>query len=772
MESPLDLDFGLEGFDETQSIDQRLKESLRDLKPTIPWSEMSLPKSLWKTLTPALVQALDVFGQDHPHQLRRMTLWEAVYVASGMTPPRSPLVFMAMTSYEEMIKSVIYKLVEYEIYPDMIIGLRRSFVERDATSKVQVGYMAGSNAVDAIIEPIMQHALDSFKMSGAIGNETSGLTMVRQFLDFSPKIVPQTTLFYATEFEPPEDQLELEADRLISTRFEVMIDRVDVAALRTLDHDWYHDIFDDGSLYLDYIVLRLVIDMRAMLTFNVSLDQLHKDLTRLKVKGLDPLIVSSPIQEDLEGFHMYIDLITQHQSHLLGRAPREITVLLDERVDMGLQRPAWYATAQRFSWNTNRSLIAADTKCLRLYLTDFDPEIFNSLTVLGVFKKLNDRQDYETVFDELWEETFAMMPPPIVIVDVYPATSDGVGAIFMNGVFDAISQTTISYEDSMRILWNNQVMPLVNRIVVGGRDGITNAQVAVLYLGEAVKGSTRVDNRRWKLFLNHKLLMEYRVRPVLERALGDRRRWTTATGDLVVESDEDPMTLITGEIPFIQAMGGDFVKILNDPLFDPRYAYTTNINSVIETLGVEAARNAIVKGLSDTLSTESLSPRHIVLYADLVTRSGHLTKTVALGGHEPVSVLEISSLKSPLQQIKSSVLSRNEPVSDIGSAIYMGGVPRVGNRMRLEALASAGRQVAPRFRIQRIEPASVPRPRTRRVDPPVAKRPARRRPLRVIDVMTSDVLEAVKDNEVAEVDCEPSSSEIQPIETEIPEFLR
>lgn len=38
--------------------------------------------------------------------------------------------------------------------------------------------------------------------------------------------------------------------------------------------------------------------------------------------------------------------------------------------------------------------------------------------------------------------------------------------------------------------------------------------------------------------------------------------------------------------------------------------------------------------------------------------------------------------------------------------------------------------------------------------------------------MTSDVLEAVKDNEVAEVDCEPSSSEIRPIETEIPEFLR
>lgn len=45
-------------------------------------------------------------------------------------------------------------------------------------------------------------------------------------------------------------------------------------------------------------------------------------------------------------------------------------------------------------------------------------------------------------------------------------------------------------------------------------------------------------------------------------------------------------------------------------------------------------------------------------------------------------------------------------------------------------------------------------------------------PLRVIDVMTSDVLEAIKGNEVAEVDCEPSSSEIRPIETEIPEFLR
>lgn len=61
---------------------------------------------------------------------------------------------------------------------------------------------------------------------------------------------------------------------------------------------------------------------------------------------------------------------------------------------------------------------------------------------------------------------------------------------------------------------------------------------------------------------------------------------------------------------------------------------TNNINEIYEVLGIEAARNAIIKEATDTLREQGLTVdiRHIMLVADLMTSDGGEVKQIGRHG--------------------------------------------------------------------------------------------------------------------------------------------
>ncbi len=78
--------------------------------------------------------------------------------------------------------------------------------------------------------------------------------------------------------------------------------------------------------------------------------------------------------------------------------------------------------------------------------------------------------------------------------------------------------------------------------------------------------------------------------------------------------------------------GSNLAKILKEPGIDPTRTSTNSIQEIYEVLGIEAARNAIIKEASDTLKDQGLTVdiRHIMLVADMMANDGDVK---AIGRH-------------------------------------------------------------------------------------------------------------------------------------------
>jgi len=78
--------------------------------------------------------------------------------------------------------------------------------------------------------------------------------------------------------------------------------------------------------------------------------------------------------------------------------------------------------------------------------------------------------------------------------------------------------------------------------------------------------------------------------------------------------------------------GSNLAEVLEHPDVDPTQTVTNSIQEIYEVLGVEAARNAVIKEASDTLKEQGLNVdiRHIMLVADMMTNDGDVK---AIGRH-------------------------------------------------------------------------------------------------------------------------------------------
>ena len=77
---------------------------------------------------------------------------------------------------------------------------------------------------------------------------------------------------------------------------------------------------------------------------------------------------------------------------------------------------------------------------------------------------------------------------------------------------------------------------------------------------------------------------------------------------------------------FLQSEGSNFSELLRIPGVDPTRCYTTDINQIAETLGIEAARNALVRESIFVMKEQGLDvdKRHVMLVSDLMTHTGEI----------------------------------------------------------------------------------------------------------------------------------------------------
>jgi len=76
----------------------------------------------------------------------------------------------------------------------------------------------------------------------------------------------------------------------------------------------------------------------------------------------------------------------------------------------------------------------------------------------------------------------------------------------------------------------------------------------------------------------------------------------------------------------INTDGSNLSKVLKVPGIDPNKTSTNNVHEIASTLGIEAARNSIIKEAKGVLEEQGLDVdiRHVMLVADIMTQNGQV----------------------------------------------------------------------------------------------------------------------------------------------------
>ncbi|XP_062117647.1 DNA-directed RNA polymerase I subunit 1 [Humulus lupulus] len=149
-----------------------------------------------------------------------------------------------------------------------------------------------------------------------------------------------------------------------------------------------------------------------------------------------------------------------------------------------------------------------------------------------------------------------------------------------------------------------------------------------------------------------------------------------------VRSREDIPLKEKEKIPALQATGVDFNTFweLNEVL-DVRYVYSNNIQAMLSTYGVEAARETIIREITNVFKSYGISVniRHLTLIADFMTHTGGYRPMNRLGGiADSVSPFSKMSFETASKFIVEAAYHREVDTLDTPSARICLGLPVKG----------------------------------------------------------------------------------------------
>ncbi|MDI6806266.1 MAG: DNA-directed RNA polymerase subunit A'' [Candidatus Aenigmarchaeota archaeon] len=155
----------------------------------------------------------------------------------------------------------------------------------------------------------------------------------------------------------------------------------------------------------------------------------------------------------------------------------------------------------------------------------------------------------------------------------------------------------------------------------------------------------------------------------------------------IVRREERRLVIIT--------MGSNLKEVLKIREVDPTKTITTNIHEVVEVLGIEAARELIIREVMKTLNEQGLEVdmRHIALVADIMTFSGKIRPIGRYGiAGTKTSVLARAAFEETIKHlVKASVKNEVERFRGIFENVLIGHVVPAGTGM-FELIAKIGEE--------------------------------------------------------------------------------
>jgi len=145
----------------------------------------------------------------------------------------------------------------------------------------------------------------------------------------------------------------------------------------------------------------------------------------------------------------------------------------------------------------------------------------------------------------------------------------------------------------------------------------------------------------------------------------------------------------------IKTLGSNFLKIQDFEEIDIMRSYTNNIHELNSVLGIEAARNAIIKETKSTMQQQGLDidNRHIMLVADIMTLSGEIKPIGRYGvAGTKASVLTRAGFEETIKHlVRASVRSEEDNFDAVFDNVMVNQIVPVGTGM-FELIAKFGEE--------------------------------------------------------------------------------
>jgi len=126
----------------------------------------------------------------------------------------------------------------------------------------------------------------------------------------------------------------------------------------------------------------------------------------------------------------------------------------------------------------------------------------------------------------------------------------------------------------------------------------------------------------------------------------------------------------------LETDGTNLIDIMNNKYVDPYNTISNNIIEVYEIFGIEAARNLLIKEITEVIKHEGeyINPRHIDLLCDIMTSNGELFSINRQGiNRGNIGPLAKSSFENTTDElIKSSIFSEKDNLGGVSSNIMLG----------------------------------------------------------------------------------------------------
>jgi len=128
----------------------------------------------------------------------------------------------------------------------------------------------------------------------------------------------------------------------------------------------------------------------------------------------------------------------------------------------------------------------------------------------------------------------------------------------------------------------------------------------------------KVDVESASLIISPEITAQDKIKRLRERILTLRLKGIKGIKRVLIQKENDEYVLHTD--------GSNLSEVLKIKGIDMMRVYTNNISEIAEVLGIEAARNAIIKEAFQVLDQQGLDVdvRHVILVADLMTSTGRI----------------------------------------------------------------------------------------------------------------------------------------------------